>query len=207
LAESIVQVTEGSGKKLHTYNRTIGANSVEDEVMLLGEQYLPTYTIVSGTTSLATADSHLLQIMAGASLNVYIRSIKVYQFGAATTANILFTDVIRLSTAGTGGTAGAAMSLDTTDSAAGSTNMTLPTVKGTETATVDREDAYVLQTASASLGVPRSSLIHEWDYSKDLRSKALRIPAGTANGIAVKSRVAIAAATCHIVVKFCEANF
>ena len=78
MAESIVQVTEGSGKKLHTFNRTIGANSVEDEVVLLGENYLASYMIVAAASA-ATANSHVLQIMAGASLKVRVRRIEVQQ--------------------------------------------------------------------------------------------------------------------------------
>ena len=67
MAEAFVNVTEGSGKKLHANDRSIGANTVLDEVMLLGENYLPSYLGVTSAASVstATANSHLLQIMAG----------------------------------------------------------------------------------------------------------------------------------------------
>ena len=147
MPESVVQVTEGSGKLLHTFQRTIGANSVEDEVVLNGEQYLATYRIATAQTSVATASSHLLQIMAGATLNVYIRSIRVYQVAMATAAAITVVALFRLTTAGTGGTVMAPQPLDTTDAASGSTSMTLPTVKGTEAANpLDYAEAYWLQT-------------------------------------------------------------
>jgi hypothetical protein len=206
MPESLVQVTEGSGKKLHTFQRTIGANNVEDEIMVLGEQYLASYTIGTQVqVSVATASSHLLQIMAGASLNVYLRSIRVYQAVAATTAAINFLAVYRLTTAGTGGTAITAVAHDTTDTAAGATGMTLPTVKGTEAANwVDGAEVYWLQTMPTAVDFTALRAAWTWGGNK---GKALRIPAGTANGIAVKNLNAVAAATVIIIAELSEANF
>jgi hypothetical protein len=205
MPESIVQVTEGSGKKLHTFQRTIGANAVEDEVILHGEPYLASYIQNATAASTATANSHLLQLMAGASLNVYVRQIRCYQTALATTAAIARLQVLRLTTAGTGGTAqSAAQALDTTDAAATATAMTLPTVKGTEAAVSLRG-----LTGSFIQTVPTggtSTLIAVFDFER-FRSKALRIPAGTANGIAVKNLDAVAAATLQIEIDFTEANF
>lgn len=207
MAESIVQVTEGSGKKLHTFNRTIGANSVEDEVVLQGEQYLAHYFVSNlGAVSTATAASHLMQIMAGASLNVLIRRIRVFQVGLATTAAIARLTCQRLTTAGTGGGTLTPQPADSSDAAAGATVMTLPTVKGTETSNPIRVAApQFIQTVPTG-GIGAATLLADFDFS-GLRSKSLRIAAGTTNGLAVKMVDAVAGATVVVEIEFSEANF
>jgi hypothetical protein len=206
MAESLVQVTEGSGKKLHTNSRTIGANTVEDEYVLHGEPGLATYTAttVSTGTATTTALSHLFQIMAGASLNLYIRRIKITQLTMATTAAMSAIVLTRLTTAGTGGTAVTPAALDSSDGAAGATAMTLPTVKGTNGATLWDESVLFVQTIGASTtGI---GPVMDIDFEK-LRGKALRIPAGTTNGLAVQLQTGIAGATVIIVCVFSEATF
>ena len=205
MAESIVQVTEGSGKKLHTFQRTIGANSVEDEVVLLGENYLASYIVAPAAfVSTATANSHLLQIMAGASNRVRIRRIEIWQTGLATTVALMDTRIYRLTTAGTGGTAHTPNVLDPADGAAGFTAMTLPTVKGTEGVLFALSRPYMMQTLGASAQLNQPVLV--WDFDRP-RSKPLTIAAGTTNGIAIKNIDAVAAATVFINVWADESNF
>jgi hypothetical protein len=204
MAESLVQVTEGSGKKLHTWQRTIGANAVEDEVILHGEPYLATYVIAPvASVSLATANDHIFQVMAGSSLHVLVRRIRLYQTVAATTANYDQFSLLRLTTAGTGGTALTPAPLDTSDSAAGCTAMTTPTAKGSESTQVGRMAAILEQTAPTA---GASVVLAEWDFEK-LRGKALRIPSGTANGIALKNITASAGAQVQFEIIVSELNF
>lgn len=206
MPESLVQVTEGTGKKLHTWQKTIGANTVEDEIVILGDQYQATYTVTTGFgIAASTALSHGIQVMAGASLNVYIRRIKVTQVAMATAAVLTDLNLTRLTTAGTGGTVLTTVAFDTTDAASGATAMSLPTVKGTEGTGPWREAVYWLQTMPVSGGAGTGTV---FDFDADrLRSKPIRIPAGTANGLAVKFVTAPAVATCAIEVLFTEANF
>ena len=203
--ESFVNVTEGSGKLLHTYQRLVGSDNVEDEVIIVGEPYLATYGLNVGSISTATASSHLLQIMAGASLRVGIRRIEVYQQTAATAAAIARLFLTRLSTAGTGGSAASPASLDPVDAAAGATGMVLPTVKGTEASTPWGNPALFTQTIPTA-GAGLSTQLAVWDFSR-LRSKAFWIAAGVANGICIKNLDAVAAAQVMIQVEFVEANF
>lgn len=185
MAESLVQVNSGAGPKLHTWQRTIGANAVEDEVIIHGEPYLATYVIVpAASVSIATAADHVLQIMAGASLNVIVRKLRVFQTQVATTAAINQIDLFRLTTAGTGGTAITPGPYDTGDAAAGAAAMTLPSVKGTEGTRIGTRSFMVVQTVPTG-PVGEGTLLAEWDFDA-LRTKGLRIPAGTANGLAVK---------------------
>ena len=207
MAESIVQVTEGSGKKLHTNSRTIGANTVEDEYMLLGEPFLASYQVSCTATSSATANSHVLTINAGASLNVYIRRIMVFQVGLATTAAFCEWDFLRTTTAApTGGTAFTPIAYNATeDGASGATAMTLPTVKATEGNPLGRWSSYFVQTANAS--VVQAQPMLDINFDSMLHMKSPRIPSGTTNGVALKNLTAIAAATVRVQVWFQEANF
>jgi hypothetical protein len=209
MAESIVQVApDSSGKKLHTWNRTIGANSIEDEYVLLGENGLLTYTGLSlpfAVTSTATANSHLFQIMAGASNKVRIRRIEIHQVVVATTVAIIELRLLRLTTAGTGGTAVTNQPLDSADAASGATSMILPTVKGTEGAVVGSATPLMIQTLAASNQSPLNP-IAVWDFDRP-RSKPLIIPSGTTNGVAVKNINAIAGGNIMTVVIFDESSF
>lgn len=205
MAETIVQITEGAGKKLHAWDRVIGANTVLDEVVLPGENYLPTYQVTHVTgTLLTTAASHNMQIMAGASLKVRIRRITVYQVALATAAAFANLAIYRLTTAGTGGTALTPSPLESTDAASGATAMTLPTAKGTEGALIDFASPYLMQTVAASSQLMQPIAV--WNFDT-IHSKPLIIPAGTSNGIAVKNIAAIPAAGVVIVVKFDESSF
>lgn len=191
VTESLVAVTPGAGKNLHTVSRTTSAGLVEDEVVILGEQSLPTYFIMAGPVVLTTAASHLVQIMAGASLKVRIRRIEIWQQAAVTAASLFDLLLYRVTTAGTGGAAGAVQPLDTADVAAGATVSTLPTVKGTEAANpIARAFPYLIQTIGAS--TPFTNPVAAWDFDRP-RSKPLIIAAGAANGIVIKNTNASAA--------------
>lgn len=205
MTASSLSVTPGSGLRLATNSYTEGAVTVHDQKAIIGEPYLPEYRILAASVSTATLDSHVLQIMAGASLNLYVRRIRVYQGTLATTAVLARFDIARLTTAGTGGTALTPAPFDTTDAAAGATGMTLPTVKGTEGTVVELATGYFAQTILAT-AVPNQALLYDWDFG-GLRQKAIRIPAGAANGLAVKNRTAVAGAAVMVVIEFTEASF
>lgn len=205
MAESYVQVTEGAGKKLHSFQRTIGANTVEDEVVVAGLPYLATYgATATGAVSAATADTHLLQLMAGASLNVYVRRIRVYQAVLASSLTAGAVDVKRLTTAGSGGAALTSIPMDSTDPSPGATLQTAPTVKGTVGSVLSRHIA-VFSAAWPTAG-GESALLTEWVFGGG-QGKMLRIPAGTSNGIVVVQATAIAGASVYIETEYIEANF
>lgn len=181
MAESLVQVTSGAGPKLHTWQRTIGANNVEDEFVIPGEYPLASYSIAPAAPLATTnANAHLLQIMAGASLNVRVRRIRVRQHAVPAAVAAFEIQIWRLSSAGTGGTAITPSKMDTADAAAGATAMTLPTAKGTETVQLWDESIWLGVVAT-----PVSSNLMEWVAAPG--SKGILIPAGATNGIAVKN--------------------
>lgn len=206
MAESIVNVTEGSGKKLHTFQRTIGVNAVEDEVILHGEPYLASYLIGTGSgISVATAASHVLQIMAGGSLRVYLRRLMIYQVGLATTAGVGDFALLRLTSAGTGGTVVTPNPMDPADAASGCAAMTLPTVKGTEGVGLWRGELYFQQTLGTGEAGP-AMLLADIDFDR-FRIKPPIIAAGTTNGLALKAITGNAAASVTVLAYVSEANF
>lgn len=203
MAEAFINLTEGSGKKAHAWDRTIGANTVLDEFTLPGEYPLASYTVYFSNISIATANDHVLQIMAGSSLNVRIRRIWYEQNGNATTAARDEITLLRLTTAGTGGTTVTPAKLDNGDSAAGATAMTLPTAKGTE-GTILRGSVLIMRQAIATTGTqPEEGIL--WEQHPGM--KPWIIPAGTSNGIAIKHVTAIAGANVNGFVDFVETSF
>lgn len=204
MAESLVAVTPGAGKNLHTFNRTTSAGSVEDEVVLLGENYLASYTISDDARVVTTAASHPLQVMAGASLKVRIRRIEIFQSVLATAASLLEVRLYRLTTAGTGGGALVPQPLEQGEVASGATAMTLPTAKGTEAALIAVAKPYLMQTLAASAQLNQPIVV--WDFDRP-RSKSLVINAGAANGIAIKNVNAVAGASIGVMVWLDESSF
>jgi hypothetical protein len=200
MAESLVQVTEGAGKKLHTWSTVVGANTVEDEYVIPGEVPTPSYFLQPLTAvSVATINDHVGQLMAGASLKLRIRRIYVQQAALATTVASMTIAVMRLSTAGTGGTAITARPHDTTAAAAGGAGMSLPTVKGTEGVELFRRRLVLTQTLSTAGGQ-----VPSWEWDEHSSLQPIIVPAGTANGICLKVLAAHAAATIEWTVEFTE---
>lgn len=197
MAEGFINFTEGSGKKLRTWNRTIGANSTEEQFVIPGEYPTPSYMVYATAVSGATAASHTIQLMAGASLNVRVRRIFLHAI-AATVGTVRF-EVVRLTTAGTGGTALTVGKMDNGDAAVGATAMTLPTVKGTE-------GAFLWPITVGSAAAAPQSAVNESGWVQHPNSKAIIIPAGTANGIALKCS-GLAATTFDVAMEFTETSF
>lgn len=186
-------------RKFHTNQRSNGADTVEQYVQVEGEPYLPCYTIpVTTAISTATANSHLLEIMAGASLRVGLRRLRVTQLVNGTTQQNQW-EILRLSSAGTGGTALTPSPHDPADSASGATAMTLPSSKGTEGVAV--WDGVVLTHATvATVGL---NPILDLDWTRE-RGKALWIAAGAANGLCLKNITASATTTVIITAEIVE---
>lgn len=205
MAESIVQVTEGSGKKLHTWSYTVGANTVEDEITDVGPQPWASYSALGGTVSIATANDHILCLNAGASLKVRILRIHIEQSSNATTAGLGSFSIFRTTTAApTGGTAITPGLYDTSDAASGAAARTLPTAKGTETTELFRIHM-TLRQAISTTGSPADDAA--WDWYPLPFSKPLIIPAGTTNGIVIKNNTAQAGAAVDAWIEFVETAF
>ncbi len=203
MSEASLAVTAGSGTNLHTNSRTIAAATMLDQYVLPGEFAYASYVALAPSVSIATANDHVIELMAGASLNVRIRRIHLEQSANATTAAATSISVFRLTTAGTGGTAVTPAKFDTADSASGATAMTLPTAKGTESTELIRV-SMVWRQAVLATGAQVDDV---WEWVQHPGMKPLIIAAGTSNGICIKSTSAVAAATVHCTIEFVETAF
>lgn len=198
---SFVAVTSGAGPKLSTGPTYSDETSsvVQDQKVILGEPYEATYSAVATNISGSTALSHMMEVMAGASLNVRIKYILVTQNSSTASGLLVMPFVIyRLTSAGTGGSAQSVGKWDNSDASAGATAMTLPSAKGTETTALWAESTWA---DSASTTAAKSRL--EWPRAF-VPVKPIIIPAGVANGIAIKNANAVATATWDITVVFTE---
>ena len=199
MPDSTVQINEGTGVFLSHWQRTKTSNTVNEAAVVLSEPYLASYSVsVTTAAATATANSHLLQIMAGALNRVVLRRLVVYQMVAAGAATAVNLQLLRLTTAGSGGTSFTPRALDPIDTATAATAQTLPSSKGTE--------GNILWTGvmnvAASAGVQQPILDLRWD---DPRTRPPVIAAGTSNGLALKNITSLATATVHIYAEFVEA--
>jgi hypothetical protein len=195
-----VAVTEGSGKNLHTWQRSVSSVNREEQYIQIGESGLATYNLCyAGAVSTATGDSHILQLMSGSSTYTRVHRITVEQSANATTATLLAVAVYRLSSAGTGGTAVTPRPFDTGDTA-NATGMILPTAKGTETVELMRTVIIMRQAVGTTTTQPDDF----WIWQQQPGKKPLIIPSGTANGIAVKNLSAVAAGSLVVNIEFTE---
>jgi hypothetical protein len=197
VADGNIQVTSGAGPKLATsptYTDN-ASNVVQDQKVILGENIEGSYTLSASAVAIATGNSHLFQVMAGGSLNVRIRRIRITQFAAAASVAAGDVQLWRLNSAGTGGTVVTARPLDTTDTA-GATGMTLPSAKGSELAQ--------LWAQSQWHGTGAIPIRDTWEWTQHPGMKPILIPAGVANGIAIKQITGIATVTVDISIDFTE---
>lgn len=185
MAVSSVAVTEGSGKNLHTWQRSVSSVNREEQYVQLGEPALPTFAVTPTSMSTATANSHLLQIMSGASTYTRVYRIDIFQLASAGAATNMHLQIRRLTSAGTGGVGADVYPFDSSDTAS-ATAMSLPSSKGTEGVNLY---SGVLGMAATATGA-RLTL----DFV-EMRGKPLIIPTGATNGICIKNITAVASGT------------
>jgi hypothetical protein len=78
--------------------------------------------------------------------------------------------------------------------------MTLPTVKGTESTVLWEETDWLVGTTTVVRGI-----LFEWVAPSNL--KAIKIPSGTANGLAVKVVNGVASAAVDVMAEIVELNY
>lgn len=197
MAESYVQVTEGdAGKKLHTFTRTKSGNEVHDEVVILGEPHLPSYTVIAGAISLASGAVPPLQLMAGSSKRILIRRIRA-ELRSAAAAGMVEIRVRRASAAGSGGSAQTPAPFDPADPAAASTAMVSPT-------SVPTGSTYVMRFALHATAAAPQDAVQSYEWVQLPNQKPIVIPAGTSNGIYFEVAAGVTSGSGNISIDFDE---
>jgi len=199
MTRSNIALTEGGGaKKTATEERTVGGVVVQSQYVILDEPANPTYVAIAAATSIATADAHIIELMAPSNAYVRIHRIFLEQSQNASGATSVTFYVYRLTTAGTGGTAITPRPFDTADTA-GATAMTLPTAKGTEGVLLMQMVVNMRQTVLAT----SAQMDDYWLWEANPRGKPIIIPSGTTNGITIKT-TGTAGATVNVHIEFTE---
>ena len=91
-----IAVTEGSGKNLHTWQRSVSAVNREEQYGQLAEPGLPTFTAVAAAISTATVNDHILTLNAAASIYGRVYRITIRQSANATAAAIATFGIYRI---------------------------------------------------------------------------------------------------------------
>lgn len=178
--------------RLHTWVRSIASVDRSDQFILPGQNPYPTYVARADDISIATSASHILQIMGDGTNYTRLVGYTVTMTGdRAASDAVVDVVLVRLSTAGTGGSAVTPVAHDAADAYAGA-GMTLPSSKGTEGATLHR---FWLNIPTAfPAGAPWVPV--RWQASR--WTKPIVFGTGTGSGLAWKVVTGIAACTVSI---------
>lgn len=199
MSESSVAVSPGSGKNLHTWDRTISATLVQDQVVIPGEYPLASYVIGATGVSCATSGDHLLAINSGTTNYVRVRRIWVQQNATGGPSQSYLTVLRTTSVAPSGGTAVTPAKFDLADAAAGCTARTLPSTKGTESTTILFGRIGFTNTSPATVENG-----FYWEQHPSCKPIIIDPHASGQTGIAIKLTTGVASVTVNLFVEVVE---
>lgn len=184
MAVSTIAVADADtpDKYLHTQQRTISGTAREDQFIQQGESAYPTYTARASDIATTTTADHVLQIMGDGTNYSRLKRLQVTGYNSSAN-NVVLLHLVRLSTAGTGGTSVTASPHDTADTYGGGA-MTLPTGKGTEGA--------ILMSFYLSLPVVGTHYGAPFEWQELPGMKPIIFGTATSSGIALKIAAGIA---------------
>lgn len=185
-------------KYLQSWSRSIDGTTTEGQIVIEGEPFLAAYVAQASTISTGTSADHLIAIQADGTNYTRIKRIYVSQVVAAGSATLAQLQVIRTTTAGTGGSAITARPLDAGDAAYAGDIRTLPTGKGTEGVTLLVQRLYLTN----SVTVPNT-----WTWTPEPGEKPIVIGTASTDGICLKIVTGIASGTVDIRVEFTVSSY
>lgn len=185
--------SDAPDKYLWTYQYTVGGTASQEQVYVPGPAPWPTYDFVASQITLATANSHLLFIMADGTNYDRIKSIRIMPRALPTASAAALIRLFRVTSIGTGGTAVNGGAFDSSDGYGG-TAQALPSSLGTETG---------VALAQWSWHIPGTAYTFNpydiyWEAPEG--GKEIIFGNGTATGIAIKNVSAISGAFVDIMV-------
>ena len=193
---SLIGIDEpaAADKNLRTWSRSVSATTVESQFTLPEEHVIVSQSAVAAGISTATSLDHLIVVEADGTLYTRIRRIWVQQVVAATSATLARLQLVRTTTASTGGTTVTGRPYDGGDADYAGRIATLPTAKGTE------DDILVHGRLWLTNSIAANPNTWEWEARPDMKPIILA-PAVT-NGLALKIVTGIAAGQVDILVEF-----
>lgn len=200
MAVSTIAVADSdvADKYLHTWQRTISGTAREDQFIQHGQAVYPTYTVVvQASTAGTAAASHILQVMGDGTNYSRLTRLRVWACAASSATQERFT-LLRLSSAGTGGTAATVSAYDSADTYAGEAKHSLIASKGTEGAVLlDWVTLYPTSTAEPSY--------YEWKAEPGV--KPIVFGSATSDGIALKNANAVTGAVVDVHAEFVTTSY
>jgi hypothetical protein len=196
-SESVIQITDAAAatKYLHTQSRSYGGTTKEDQAFLKAQATRATYRAYASAVITTTSASHMIFIQADGTNYTFITGFWLAQTtlaGAVATANM---QVVRTSTAGSGGSAITANPVDAADSAYAGTIQTLPSSKGTE-------GVVLLGGPVGITATNPMTTVNQWAWRCDDDEKAITIGTATTDGIAFKLVTGIATSKLDLTIEF-----
>jgi hypothetical protein len=137
--------------------------------------------------------------MAGSYLNVRIRRVRIIQDGVSAAATYMRIYIVRLSSAGSGGSSQTPAPMIGTDGSSGATAMSGMTATGGTTVVVGRGGMGLVAAQPINL-------LNSWEWVADRMMEAILVPAGTSNGIALQIN-SLSTATVSVDIDFTETSF
>lgn len=200
MTESQIALTEGSGKNLHTWQRTIGGTAREDDFYIEGAPTFTTYTAIAPACSVGSASGHLLQVMGDGTHYVRLERLEFRQVGTAGVDSLATYQLRLVTTAGSGGTAINARPHDEsdTDPYAGDVRY-VPTTKGTE-------GSLLWQTRMPLADALPDYRPVVWDRPAGNVKQYIAGP-GTADGFVLVNSTGIGTATVDIIATFTVSEY
>jgi len=203
--ESVVAVTEGSGKNFHTISTSIGGTTKEDQIVVLGEHYLATYVMNGTAIATTTSASHLFALEADGTNYIRIHRIYVAQSDdVPAAASLAQLQVYRTTTASTTGTALSPRPFDFADTNPfGGRAVSIPGAKGTEGNMLLQGRIYLATSAVAA-----SPTFWEWPGNATATvKKPIIVGPAITDGIALKIVTGIASAALDYTVEFTVSSY
>jgi hypothetical protein len=194
--ESVIGITEGSGKSFHTISTSIGGTTKEDQVVILGEAFRSSYTALVTASAVTPSAAHMIAIEADGTNYIYITRMSMDQVVMAGAATKMQMAGFRTTTAGSGGTSVTARPLDTATSAFGGLIRSIGT-KGTE-------GVQLLQARIDLLATQPTVALNRpiWTWEADKITGPIKVGNATTDGFVLKVVTGIATATVDISVDF-----
>lgn len=201
MAEGLIGIDEPSAadKNLHSWSKTVGANTVQDQVIVKGDAFSATYIASFANIATTTSSSHIVALEADGTNYIKIRRISLWQRTLAGVVNRLDTQVLRTTTASSAGSTITPAPVDTGDSAFGGVCRTLPTA-GSEGTILLRRPLTLFATAPITTH-------GEYQYVSRDDAKPIVIQPATTNGIAIKIITGVGTATVDGEIEFVVSSY
>lgn len=186
---------DGATEYLHTDERTYDGTASNNQYTLLAGSVRTTYTAVAEAVSCATSNSHVIFIQADGTNYTKLYGIDIQQVGLPTAALANF-QILRTTTAGSGGSSISAYPMDGADTSPyGGVIQTLPSSKGTE-------GVMLLKRRISMVAALPVSLDQSWSWRADPNYKPITMGTANSGGICLKIITGVTSLTVDVTLHF-----